>query len=92
MVSNEYVEIQNKHLSVKSLPLDCSDSLKQTKFTPQPIEPNKDVEVYLGNGYKSFFKHSKEKDCIIDKCILMEKECKEQKEFIDLSIGGGPSY
>ena len=28
----QYIEIKNKYLSVKSLPLDCSDSLKPTNF------------------------------------------------------------
>ena len=86
------IEILNKDLHVKSLPLNCSESMKNLNYVPAPIEFNSGPEVPIGSSYRSFFLHKHEQDCKIENCGLMSENCKDQGNFDELTTGRNPMY
>ena len=71
-------EFLNKNLEVTSNPLNCSDSLSPLKYEVDPIPFNSGTDVKIGNGYTSFFSHTKKEECQIDNCELMSEDCSEK--------------
>ena len=89
--TKENVEIFNKKLEIKALPLNCSDHLKPTNYKPNPIPYNSGSEVEIGSGYRSFFSLSKKDDCKVEDCKMLSNECLEV-EVPGLKIGGSPLF